>query len=123
MDAFRVLALCLLVIGMHSTELQTPFTLEFERTGGFTGIPVTVQIDSDKLSSEEVLRLKRLIEESGILTLDNAEESAESRADAFHYLIIIQDSTHTYKVVLPEVSVSEKIQPLIRYLQRKARGA
>jgi hypothetical protein len=97
------------------------FEIFFERSGGFLGRTVTVEIKSDSLPLQEKEQIETWIKNSGFMTLQIAENMVQQSPDRFQYLISIQKGDLTNSITLNETAVIEELKPLIRYLIEKTK--
>jgi hypothetical protein len=86
----------------------------FNRTGGFAPIPRSCQLDTDTLPAPEALKLKQLVEDSGILSSRGA--TVKNARDMHYYTVEITAEGQTHKVMFDHVSVPPPVQPLIDFL-------
>jgi hypothetical protein len=97
--------------------------ISFERSGGVTGIPITITIDTDdtdSLSSNEVSQLCQLVENSGFFELPTA--TAESaQPDRFQYKVIVREGDRQHTVIRREATVPTTLKPLLNWLVEAAR--
>lgn len=101
--------------------MEELITIEFERTGGFAGIPVRVILNGNLLDAEEVTLVKQLVESSGFFLLSSRDLKAAAGNDQFQYRIAIATTRQKHEVVLDEQQVPEKLKPLIRFLSGRVR--
>jgi hypothetical protein len=94
--------------------------VSFERSGGVTGIPVTISFDTASLSSQEIIQLSRLIEISGFFELPSASPTP-TQPDRFQYKIIVCEGDRQHTVTRGEVAVPATLKPLLDWLVEAAR--
>ena len=64
--------------------------IDFERSGGFTGIPLTVSVDTDSLAANEAYELKELVTVANFFKLPARTAAASSgAADQFSYRLTV----------------------------------
>lgn len=97
------------------------FEIFFERSGGFLGNTVSVEIKSESLSLQEREQIESWIKNSGIMNLKTIENTVKQSPDQFQYLITIQRGNLTKTITLYENAVSEELKPLVSYLAKKSR--
>lgn len=97
------------------------FEIYFERSGGFLGRTVSVEIKSDSLPLQEIEQIETWIENSGFMTLQIPENTVRKSPDRFQYQMTIEKGDLVKSITLDESSVMEEIKPLIRYLEDKTR--
>src|SRR2546430_8943278 len=90
----------------------------FERSGGFTGIPISMTIDIASLPSEEARIIQNLIEDSHFFELPTTpnKTSRAGAADYFQYQITIEDSTRKHTVKSDDISIDPKLKLLVNLL-------
>ena len=101
--------------------MEDQLTIEFERTGGFTGIPLRVILNGGLLEPSEFLSVRQMVENSGFFMISNPELQADTGADQFRYRIAIATAKRRHEVMLTEKQVPENLKPLIRFLTGKVR--
>jgi hypothetical protein len=97
--------------------------IRFERTGGFTAIPLRLNIDVDQLAPDEHQNLRGLVENSGFFNLPVKLAAAGSGTDRFHYKLTVEESDHVHTVEAGDASLPEDLQPLIQHLTQLARSS
>jgi len=88
--------------------------IHLERTGGFTGIPLTGTLDTDQLSPEDSQSLRELVESSGFFSLEAKIPSSGGGADRFTYLLTIEAGERSHTVEIGETGVPGALQALIQ---------
>jgi hypothetical protein len=102
--------------------IQNSFYIWFERSGGFTGISTSVEIDSKLLSYDESEELKQLIDQSDFFELIKNDTIQVSMPDQFQYTITIKDDRAKRTVEFSDITMPDTMRPLINYLSQKARS-
>jgi len=97
--------------------------IDFLRSGGFAGIRLATQIDTDTLPSTEADRLCRLIEAARVFDLPATLKSSLPGGDRFQYRLKVEDGPRRKEVVADEAAVPESLRPLIDYLADWARSS
>ena len=120
------LVYCLSFI-FNSCDIQEPFYIWFERSGGFAGISTSVEIDSKTLPAEEARELEQLIEQSGFFDFNKNDTIPDlglgQGPDQFQYKITIEYKGREKKTVeLSESTIPDSLRPLVNYLTQKARS-
>ena len=90
----------------------------FERSGGFTGIPVSMTIDTSSLPTKEARIIQKIVEDSHFFELPPTpnKTSRAGAADFFQYQITIENSTRKYTVKSDDISIDPKLKLLINLL-------
>jgi hypothetical protein len=95
--------------------------IEFVRSGGLAGIPLTAKIDSQNLSQDESAVLEKMVNEAGFFDLPEQIKPASPKPDRFEYQITVSSSQRTHTVTVNETGVTDKLRPLIEHLTGLAR--
>ncbi len=96
--------------------------IHFERSGGFTGIPVIVEIDSQSLAEDEVQQLQDLIQAARFFELPaHPPEPSAAGADQFQYKITIEDGGQSHTIETTDGAAPDELRPLLRHLTLLAR--
>ncbi len=93
-----------------------------KRTGGFTGIPFSVTVDTDLLEEEEKDAIVALVESAQFFSLPGKIPSSGPEADRFQYRITIERSGESHTVEAGESSIPSPLQPLIAHLMARGRS-
>ncbi|MBI2852871.1 MAG: hypothetical protein HYX84_07210 [Chloroflexi bacterium] len=94
--------------------------VSLERTGGFTGMRVSVVVDTDSLSPEEAAHLRDLVRSAGVLTMQ-APAPSEGRPDQFSYRLTIAEGDRGREIFVREPNIPTKLRPLLEWLVRRSR--
>jgi hypothetical protein len=89
--------------------------VKVERTGGFTGIPLTKTIDSATLSQQEATRLHQLMAAADFFKLPSTIPFTP-QPDRFQYQIIVEQEGKQHSVTVGETAVPAKLKPLLNWL-------
>ena len=98
--------------------------VQFTRSGGFAGIPVTASCESDSLTPEDEDELRRLIESAGFFQLPATVTSSTSSApgaDRFAYRLTVEVDGEEHTVDMEEAAVPPESRPLLEWLSGFAR--
>jgi hypothetical protein len=93
--------------------------INFSRTGGFMPIPLNAQLDTETMNPAEAGQLQRLIEDSGIMSMQGAE--VKGARDMHYYTIKIEDDGQTHRVRFDQISIPSSVKPLIDFLMSRAK--
>ncbi|HEY9852308.1 MAG TPA: protealysin inhibitor emfourin [Leptolyngbyaceae cyanobacterium] len=94
--------------------------ITFERTGGFAGIRIAKNFDTDTLSTEEANQLRQLIEAADFFDLPSNINGNNSQRDRFQYKLIVEERDRKHAVVVNEQSVPANLKPLLEWLKTAA---
>jgi hypothetical protein len=94
--------------------------IKFERTGGFTGMRIAKDLKLEDLSEEQAHILSELLDD---MDFDELPEQMidESGPDQFTYVITVETKKWEHTVVTGDSSAPEKMQELLRLLNRLIR--
>lgn len=95
-------------------------SITFERTGGFTGMPLQASLSITALSDEEVREILELLDASGFFRYEIPEMPEGHIPDQFFYRIEVDRTDSRHVVSVYEQQVTDDLRPLIRFLIRKA---
>jgi hypothetical protein len=97
------------------------FEIYFERSGGFLGRTVSVEIKSDTLPLQEREQIEALINNSGFMTLQFPENTVHKSPDRFQYQITIEKANKTNTIAITESNLMEELKPIVDLMMEKAR--
>jgi hypothetical protein len=92
----------------------------FERSGGFSGIRISLSLDTASLSSDEAETLQTIIEETKFFEIVPESSQSKKGADYFQYKIIIEKEGQKHTVETTDITTQASLRPLIALLQDKA---
>ena len=94
--------------------------ISYRRTGGFAGMVMSFDIDTESLTAEEAEEIQELVDDADFFELPKIIPSTAAGVDRFQYKLTIE---HTIEV--GEAAVPETLEPLLdklRVLSRKTRN-
>jgi hypothetical protein len=97
--------------------------IQFERTGGFTGMRLATTIDSTTLPSDQAGALQGLVEAAHFFDLPAQIPASAQAADQFHYRVTIESEGKRHTVEAGEAAASPALQALLQELTMRARSA
>ena len=92
------------------------------RSGGFTGIPFNVAIDTDQCEEEERNILLSLVEAAQFYSLPEKILPAGQGADRFQYRITVEKPGESHTVEAGESDIPDSLQPLVSHLTALGRA-
>lgn len=95
--------------------------IKFERTGGFAGMTIARDLKLAELSDDQAERLLELLDDLDFNELPERMTNTESMPDQFTYVITVETKEGKHTVVTGDASAPEKMQQLLRLLNRLAR--
>jgi hypothetical protein len=87
-----------------------------ERSGGFAGIKIRREIDTESLPACRARRLNQLLEQSRFFDLPQKLQAPAAGADRFRYTLTIQDACQSHTVEIEEAAVPADLRPLLEWL-------
>jgi len=102
-------------------EINSPFEVRFERTGGFAAVPLRLDIKSNLLTTEQSDNLRQLIIASDFLNLASANMETAVTPDRFTYVLTLETEDIRHTVRISESHAPPQLKPLIDYLTGMAR--
>ncbi|XGV95156.1 MAG: protealysin inhibitor emfourin [Leptolyngbya sp. BL-A-14] len=93
---------------------QNAMHVTLERSGGFTGIPLTLTLDTATLSSEQVTQLRHLVEVADFFHV--SAPPIQGQPDRFEYTITIQDGDRVRTITVGEAAMPEPMKTLLQWL-------
>jgi hypothetical protein len=96
--------------------------IDFERTGGFAGMRVTVTVNIESLSPEDAQDLREMVDGAEFFDLPEVITTPAPGADRFHYKLTVEDEEREHTVEMGEAAMPETLQPLIQRLTEVARS-
>jgi glutamate mutase epsilon subunit len=95
--------------------------IKFERTGGFAGMRIATDLKFDDLSDEQAESVVKLLDDLDFAELPEQIIDKDAIPDEFTYTITVETQKWEHTVVTRDSSASEKMQELLRLLNRLAR--
>lgn len=97
--------------------------IHFERSGGFAGMVVEANIETDDLPEEEARQVVQLIEKCNFFALPVKPQDEPPWPDQFQYKIAIESEDMTHAIEIGDSSAPEEMRPLLQKLTMLARSA
>jgi Emfourin len=94
--------------------------IQFERSGGFTGIPLALDLTESDLPEDEWQALQSAIQQAEFFQLPQKVESG-GQPDRFTYQVTVEIANRSHTVELGDGGIPENVQPLIQQLNLLAR--
>ena len=95
--------------------------IRMERSGGFAGMTLRAEIDSEQLDEHERLALQELVTAADFFNLPDRIEAPNVGADRFVYVFSIEQSGDSHTVEVNEGGMPEQLQPLVNRVTLLAR--
>jgi hypothetical protein len=94
--------------------------ITLERSGGFTGMPLTIKVDTAALSPAQVTQLRHLVDATDFFHLP-ATTATPAQPDRYEYEVTVQEGDRTHTITFGDVAVPERLKPLLSWLMETAR--
>lgn len=95
--------------------------IKYERTGGFTGMRIATDLKLGDLSDEYASRISELLDDLDFQELPEQITGESAMPDQFTYTITVETTKWEHTVITGDASAPEKMQELLRLLDRLAR--
>jgi hypothetical protein len=95
--------------------------INFERTGGFAGLRLSITVESHSLEESEASLLAQEVEQSGFFSLPSRIGSEIGEVDRFEYHILIELDNQMHAVDVGESVLPDSLRPLVEHLERLLR--
>ncbi len=92
-----------------------------DRSGGFTGLPLTITVDTADLSPDQAAQLRGLVEAVDFFHLP-ATTSEPPQPDRFDYEITVQEGDRTHTLTVGEAAIPEPLRPLLTWIMATRRS-
>lgn len=100
--------------------------ISYRRTGGFAGMVISFDLDSDTLPSDEADELANLLTTADFFELPTKITPDSSVADQFQYTITVETEEQQHTIDVGDAAIPESLWPLLnklKVLSRTSRGA
>jgi hypothetical protein len=94
--------------------------INFERSGGFMGRSVSLNLDLDELPPDQALTLKRLVDESEFFNLTEPPPQ-KTVVDGFSYSLTVNNGKSERTFQLSETNIPHALRPLFENLIERTR--
>ncbi len=101
--------------------MDKPYNILFERTGGFAGLPLSVNVSSDSLVKTDRNRLDALMEKSNICNYESKPITADDFRDQFDYQLRVRCDVEEKVFSFTDNTLPPDVVPLVNYLVQLAR--
>ena len=89
--------------------------VKVERSGGFTGIPISNEIDTKDLPSTLVTKLNKIMENTRSPSLP-LRSTPKGAADYFTYKISVKDGANERVIECNQYNLQDDLKSLIKYV-------
>ena len=100
----------------HSKVIEKKtMQITLKRSGGFTGIPLTITVDTATLSPDIATQLHHFVETADFFHLP-VSGAMPAQPDRFEYEVTVQEGDRKHTVTFGEAAVLEPLRPLLHWL-------
>ena len=97
--------------------------IDYERSGGFAGLQVSIAIDTDSLPPGEAQELCNLVEDAGFFDLAATIGDPTAAPDQFVYKVTVEAAGRRHAIEVTDSAVVPDLRRLLERLHRVARRA
>jgi emfourin len=96
--------------------------IKVERSGGFTGIPISSEINANDLPSTLMLTAKKIMSDhkAGALPLKSIPRGA---ADHYTFKISINDGTKHKLIECDQFNIGDELKSLVDFIEKNSKSA
>ena len=94
--------------------------IRIERSGGFAGISLFKEMDTEELPPSLVRMAKKIIEDKKISSLP-IKSHPRGSADHYTYKISIQDGTNLRVIECNQFTIGDDLRSLVRYVEKNSK--
>jgi hypothetical protein len=94
--------------------------VSLERSGGFTGISLSITVDTATLPPDQATQLDHLVKTADFFNLPTTIDSP-TQPDRFQYQVSVQEGDRQHTVMIRETAVPANLKPLINWLTEALR--
>ena len=96
--------------------------LIFERSGGFTAIPLRLKVNTKDLDSQESKMLQSQVTAADFFNLPERETTTGRGYDRFIFKLTVQNARQKHTIEYGDSNIPKPLQPLIDQLSAMARS-
>ena len=93
--------------------------VKFVQSGGYAGLRMGCDLDTDSLPAEEAAMLQSLVEQSGFFQAQS--DRTPTARDLLNYSIAVETNEGSSQISFDDLSMPDGIAPLVKYLQSRAK--
>lgn len=91
--------------------------ISYRRTGGFAGMVMKYEVDTDSLPQDEAQEIAQLVDSAGFFDLPSDIKSTGVGADQFEYRLTVETEGQQHTVEVGEAAVPDDLWPLLNKLR------
>ncbi len=93
--------------------------VDFERSGGFSGITISRSVIAKDLSADEAKNLSKLIQDADFFGLPSSITSRSPQPDRFQYQLTVKECSRQHTINVSEQAMPAKLELLVNYLMKQ----
>ena len=97
--------------------------ISYRRTGGFAGMVMTFDIDTNILPAEETEEFEELVDSADFFDLPEEIPSTAPYADQFQYELTVETGRREHTITVGDSAVPEELWPLLNKIRVFSRAA
>jgi hypothetical protein len=105
-----------------SNPEKNAMRIEFKRSGGYAGMPLSATIDVDALSPKESQHLRLLIDDADFFALPAVMTASVPGGDRFEYTLTVETPERRHTVEIHEAAAPAALRPLLQWLTSAAQA-
>lgn len=94
--------------------------ISLQRSGGFTGIPLTITVDTATLSPAQATQVRHWVEAADFFCLSSS--SMPAQPDRFEYEVTVREGDRAHTITVGDAAIPEPLRPLLSWLLEAARS-
>jgi len=91
--------------------------ISYQRTGGFTGIALSFEVQTETLPPDEAIHIEKLVDGSSFFDLPSKIISVDEVRDQFQYRVTITTEEHQHTVDVGDAAAPDSLLPLLEELK------
>lgn len=95
--------------------------VQFQRSGGFAGLLLSANINTDTLPPDEAQQLINEMNSAHFFDLPTQISGKPGAADTFQYVITVQQGGATHTVQADDSALPDNVVPFVRHLEMLAK--
>lgn len=95
--------------------------VHFERIGGFAGIRLKADVDTEAMSAEDSKTLRTLVDNAQLHNVGGSPHRGVSKPDTFEYVVTVEDDGKRTSARMTDGTMPSSVQPLVSHLLALAR--
>jgi hypothetical protein len=104
-------------------QTNKEMNIYFHSSGGFAGINSSIVLDMNSMSSDDAMRIQKMINDSNFFSLPSVSPPPKAgAADYISYRITVETDNRKHTVRTNDIAMPPQLEPVIGFLQEKAQS-